>query len=118
MTDYKIVIPSFKRHDIICSRTIQMLMEYKIPMDKVYVFVVKEEFNDYKKVLPNLCNIVIGVQGINKQRDFIGSYFEDGQPLLSLDDDIVSLDQLDTENPTKTHKVECLDTLVYQTFLN
>ena len=117
MTDYCIVIPSFKRHDIICSRTIQMLMDYKIPMDKVYVFVVKEEFNAYKKVLPKLCNIVIGVQGVNKQRDFIGSYFEDGQPLLSLDDDIVSLDQLDTENPTKTHKVECLDTLVYETFI-
>ena len=114
--DYKIVIPSFKRHDIICSRTIGLLIDYKIPMDKVYVFVVEEEFNKYKSVLPNLCNIVIGVKGVARQRDFIGSYFEDGQPLLSLDDDIVSLDQLDTENTTKTKPIKCLDTLIYETF--
>tara|TARA_R110002167_G_scaffold71882_6_gene202635 strand:+ start:94 stop:1611 length:1518 start_codon:yes stop_codon:yes gene_type:complete len=114
--DYKIVIPSFKRHDIICSKTIGLLIDYKIPMDKVYVFVVEEEFNKYKSVLPNLCNIVIGVKGVARQRDFIGSYFEDGQPLLSLDDDIVSLDQLDIENTTKTKPIKCLDTLVYETF--
>ena len=114
--DYKIVIPSYKRHDIICSRTIGLLIEYKIPMNKVYVFVVQEEFNAYKLVLPNVCNIVVGVKGVNRQRDFISTYFDDGQPLVSLDDDIVSLDQLDIENTTKTKPVECLDTLIYETF--
>ena len=114
--DYKIVIPSFKRHDIICSRTIGLLIDYKIPMDKVYVFVVEEEYGKYKSVLPNLCNLIIGVEGVAKQRDFIGSYFDDGTALVSLDDDIVSLDQLDTDKEGKTTPVKCLDTLVYETF--
>ena len=95
--DYKIVIPSKGRFDSINKKTMKVLNDYDIDFEKVYVFVIEEEFDKYKEVLPVKCNIVIGVDGINKQRDFIGSYFVDGQPLVSLDDDISALYRLDKE---------------------
>ena len=114
--DYKIVIPSYKRADILRQRTIQMLMNYNIPMEKVYVFVVQEELNEYKNVLPNQCNIIVGVKGVARLRDFIGNYFDDGQALVSLDDDIVGLHQLDTITESKTKPLKDLETLIYDTF--
>ena len=61
--DYRIVIPSKGRFNTICDKTIAMLLEYNIPMNKVYVFVVEEEEEAYKNKLPNLCNVIVGVDG-------------------------------------------------------
>jgi hypothetical protein len=61
-------------------------------MDKVYVFVVDEEYEQYR-VLP--CNVIIGHKGLKEQRNFIINYFPEGTPLICLDDDIEYLDGLD-----------------------
>lgn len=114
--DYKIVIPSKGRFDSINKKTMKVLSTYDIDFEKVYVFVIEEEFDKYKEVLPAAVNIVIGVDGINKQRDFIGSYFVDGQPLVSLDDDISALYRLDKETGDKNNKLESIDTLILDTF--
>ena len=119
MIDFKIVIPSKGRADTICDKTISMLLNYHIPMNKVYVFVVQEESHAYKVALPNVCNVIVGVDGINKQRDFIATYFADGTPLVSLDDDITSVHLLNIDNDiihSGTKKLVGLDTLIYETF--
>ena len=119
MIDFKIVIPSKGRADTICDKTISMLLNYHIPMNKVYVFVIEEEAHAYKVALPNVCNVIVGVDGINKQRDFIATYFADGTPLVSLDDDITSVHLLNIDNDiihSGTKKLVGLDTLIYETF--
>ena len=117
--DYRIVIPSKGRAETICDRTIAMLSRYNTDFKKVYVFVVEEEAHAYRLALPNVCNVIVGVDGINKQRDFIANYFDDGQPLVSLDDDITSVHLLNLDNDISccgTKELQRLDTLIYETF--
>tara|TARA_R110000782_G_scaffold139851_12_gene232360 strand:- start:138 stop:1670 length:1533 start_codon:yes stop_codon:yes gene_type:complete len=117
--DYRIVIPSKGRFNTISDKTIAMLLEYNIPMNKVYVFVVEEEEEAYKNKLPNLCNVIVGVDGINKQRDFIATYFDEDEPLVSLDDDITAVHLLNLDNDIihcGTQKLKDLEPLIYDTF--
>jgi len=57
----------------------------------ITIFVVEEEYELYKNVLPNY-EIVIGVHGLVPQREFIEHYYPEGSKLIFLDDDIKSID--------------------------
>ena len=114
--DYKIVIPSYKRVNILLDKTLNLLINYKIDLSKVYVFVVEEEELLYKQQLPAVVNVVKGVKGISAQRDFISNYFDDGQPLVSLDDDITNLLTL-SPCKSKTDILDNFEELIYSTFL-
>ena len=81
---YKIVIPSYQRYELM---TLQHLGMYD-PKD-IYIFVAdKEEYNKYFKYW-NEYNIIIGEKGIKNQRNFITNYFDDGDIIVSMDDDII-----------------------------
>lgn len=84
----KFVIPSYNRLDILKSRTLALLEKHKIPKNSIYIFVVREEHSKYHKGLHLEYNIVIGKKGISNQRAFISEYFDDHEPLISLDDDV------------------------------
>lgn len=120
--DYKIAIPSYNRSSILLNRTINMLVENNISLNKVHVFVVEEEYSDYVNTLPKPCKIVVGRKGIAAQRNFIATYFLEGQPIVSLDDDIKSIQQLNESDTSigntakKTNKIYDLETLIYNTF--
>ena len=50
--DYKIAIPSYKRPEVIKQKTLRVLNEYKIPKERITIFVADEEENQvYKKSL-------------------------------------------------------------------
>jgi hypothetical protein len=88
---YIIVIPSYNRADLLNRKTLKVLNEYHIPRDVIYVFVAnKEEEEIYKKTLnPDYYgHLIVGVKGLKNQRNFISSYFKEGQEILNLDDDI------------------------------
>ena len=72
----KFAIPSYNRVDILKSNTIAMLEHYKIPKKQIYIFVVEEEYQQYKDALPDYKNIIIGVKGLYNQRNFITNYFK------------------------------------------
>ena len=81
---YKIVIPSYMRYELM---TLQHLGMFS-PKD-IYIFVAdKEEYNKYFKYW-NEYNIIIGEKGIKNQRNFITNYFDNGEIIVSLDDDII-----------------------------
>ena len=92
--NYKIVIPSLSRVDILKKRTLAMLDKHNINKSIVYIFVVWEEANAYTKELHNAYNIIVGEKGIAEQRSFISNYFPEDQPLISLDDDIKDIYEL------------------------
>jgi len=94
----KFAIPSYNRVDILKSNTIAMLEHYKIPKKQIYIFVVEEEYQQYKDALPDYKNIIIGVKGLYNQRNFITNYFKEGQYIVNLDDDIKKLNSLDNQN--------------------
>lgn len=94
---YKIVIPTFDRHDVIGKKTLKVLEENNIPVNIIYLFVAnKKEYDKYIKVLDNKyhSNILIGKKGLLNQRKYISNYFEEGEKLVHLDDDITNLHQL------------------------
>ena len=92
--NYKIVIPSLSRVTILKKRTLAMLEKHNIKKSIVYIFVVEEEANDYYKELHGY-NIIVGKKGISEQRTFISNYFDEDQPLISLDDDIKDIYELE-----------------------
>lgn len=57
----------------------------------ITIFVVEEEYELYKSVLPDYA-LVIGVHGLVPQREFMENYFEEGTHLIFLDDDITHID--------------------------
>jgi hypothetical protein len=85
----KVAIPSYQRFDILKNKSLALLQKLNIPMDTVYVFCVEEEYEQYKQ-LP--CHVVIGKHGLREQRNFIIDYFEEGEELLCMDDDLESID--------------------------
>jgi len=105
--DYKIVIPSYLRHKILEKKTLTTLKNNNIDKNKIYIFVANEnERNIYFNYLDgNLYGqIIIGVEGIRNQREFIKNYFEEGEYIVSCDDDIEQFYQLDFVDDKKKLK--------------
>jgi len=84
--DYVIAIPSFKREHALKTHTLRALRD--IPIEIIFIFVANDdEYIKYKTVLPDY-NIILGVEGLRDQRNFISQYFPLNQKILSIDDDI------------------------------
>jgi len=105
--DFKIVIPSYNRHKQLENKTLTTLKNNNINHKRIYIFVANEqERNTYFDYLDgNLYGqIIIGVKGIQQQREFIKQYFEQGDYLVSCDDDIEEFYHLEIENNKKVIK--------------
>jgi len=91
---YVIAIPSYHRADICNEKTLAMLSDNHIPKERIHVYVVKEEYDLYKKTLdPSLYHsLTIGKKGLVQQREFIMHQYPEGQAIVFLDDDIQSVD--------------------------
>jgi hypothetical protein len=92
--NYKIAIPSYKRPSICNSKTLKTLHDAGVSKDKIFVFVVEEELQDYEKTLDTdfYGSIVVGDHGLVQQRTVITNYFNELQPIVYLDDDIEMID--------------------------
>lgn len=77
----KIVIPSYNRY--LDFKTISHLKGYH-----VFLFVVQEEYEEYKNRYGDTCEIIVGEKGLHNQRNFISNYFDEGEILVCMDDDI------------------------------
>jgi hypothetical protein len=99
----KYVIPSYKRTETLLKKTIKLLNNYKIPDEDIYIFVAPEEYQLYLDAFPTY-NVVQGRLGLCNQRNYITSYFEEGEELVCLDDDVEEL--LVLENGTLTSLVD------------
>ena len=65
-SDYVIAIPSYKRVETLEKKTLTLLQKYKIPSDKIYIFVADEkEKKEYTEGLSKYYReIVVGKPGI------------------------------------------------------
>jgi len=87
---YKVAIPSYRRSDIIASKTLATLNRGGVLNEDIHIFVVAEEEELYKQACPHY-KIIVGVLGLVNQRNFIQNYFPIGTPILFIDDDIKEL---------------------------
>jgi hypothetical protein len=84
---FKIVIPTYDRSDRF--ETLAFLGRNNIPVQNIYIFVASEEERQkYINSFGNEYNFIIGVEGLVNQRNFISNYFDEGEILISMDDDI------------------------------
>ena len=86
---YVIAIPSYKRSMILLYKTLNFLERNSIDPKLIHIFIVEEDLDDYNQIPTYLYNdLIVGVKGIVKQREFIDNYFDEGTCIVSLDDDI------------------------------
>ena len=87
--NYFIVIPSYNRIDQIQEKTLKLLKNHKIDMDKVYVFTDPSEYKLYKKELKKWkVNVIKSKDSILETRNHIIKYFDNNIKIVEMDDDV------------------------------
>ncbi len=86
------VIPSLSRIKTLHDKALQLLIKkYKILPESIYIFVVKNEIEEYtaflKPLYPSI-HILIGPIGLNNMRNHIRYHFPENTNMVCLDDDI------------------------------
>jgi len=89
--NYVIAIPSYDRVEMLQNKTLSYLEKQNINKDNIYIFVANEE--EYLKYQYINYNIIIGELGLFNQRNFISNYFNEGQYIISIDDDVDDIKQ-------------------------
>ena len=77
----KIAIPSYNRFEDL--KTLKHLDGCD-----VYLFVVEEEYEEYNTRYGDKCKIIVGDKGLMNQRNFMTNYFDEGEIITYMDDDI------------------------------
>lgn len=106
MVNYRIVIPSYKRPQILMDKTIKLLESHNIEPKNIDILIATpSEGKEYKLVLPkkyHKCIIYHYQSGIGAVRNFIQGYYKyetKVKYLVSIDDDIDKI--LDWDQPIK-----------------
>merc|ERR1712112_157876 len=89
----------------ILVKTLRMLESHLIATERVNLFVNSEQEKvDYRKALAvserwKNVNIIVGVDGILEQRNFIVKYYPEGKYIISIDDDVECVYVKNVYNP-------------------
>lgn len=90
--DYVVAVRSHKRSDTINNKTLKLLKDNNIPMDKVYIFCCKTQFEDYRKTIdPKITLIDGGSKGTAYCSRAIRLYFPENKYIIYMDDDVKKL---------------------------
>jgi hypothetical protein len=102
--EYIIAIPTYRRATVCRDKTLATLQRNGIPKELIFVFVVEDEYDLYKDTLnpETYGKLVVGYKGLITQREYIESFFQDGQLIVSMDDDIEHIDLTMMGNPNPT----------------
>jgi hypothetical protein len=112
-----IAIPSYNRVNTLKEKTLKVLQEYGIPIEKIYVFVANEEQRVlYDEIREQVGEIVVGVKGLTEVRNFISGYFPEGTELVFIDDDIRSFIEYDPEVKRKEKRLVSLIDVIERGF--
>ena len=89
-----VAIPTYDRVDELKNKTLKLLLSRNIPPEFIYIFVANEsEDKKYRENIPkeNYNKIIIGKKGIANQRNFMIDYFNEGEHIVFIDDDITNI---------------------------
>lgn len=118
LKDYVIAIPSYKRANTLNTRTLKLLQEYNIEETRIYIFVADQEEKEiYEKTIDKYYNqIIVGEVGIKNIRNFMPNYFDEGQHIVYMDDDLYRIEECvndDLLEDKKNNKLQRLSLLHY-----
>lgn len=84
-----VAVPSYNRVSIFKTKTFKVLMDNAVNINDVYLFVAnQEQYDAYRSELPEELKIIIGEKGMCNIRNFMTNYFNDGDVVVYMDDDI------------------------------
>lgn len=94
----KFVIPSFNRIDEIKNKSLKFLEKYDIDFNDVYIFIRNDDkyIEEYKNI-PKVNTVICEVKGIGNTHNFITDYFDEGEIIIELDDDLTKMINKDKE---------------------
>ncbi len=116
--NYNIVIPSYKRAEKLKSHTLELLKDFE--PDCINIFVANEnELENYKNICGEQYNYIVGEGGKANIENIITNYFDDGELLIHLDDDIIDIFEVIklNEKKFKRLKVDNLNTFFENAFI-
>ncbi len=91
----KICIPSYNRYETIQEKSIKVLLNAGYKPQEIDVFVADEEqLIKYREKIDKDISIIIAIKGLKEVREFIFNYYDQGEHLLCLDDDIEEVREL------------------------
>ena len=106
----KIIIPSYKRANILKNNTLLLLKNHKVPKKLIDIVVeTKEMAKEYRKICGNYNFIVSSTNGICEKRNFVRHYYyneTDFKYIFSIDDDIQQLLTINNECPNILSVIE------------
>jgi len=88
---YRIAIPSYKRPVQLRDATLALLQKHSVPSELIDVFVSDEEQHaEYANTLTpgTYGQLIVAVPGMGAVRNFKTDYYEEGQHIFYMDDDI------------------------------
>lgn len=109
---YVIAIPSYQRPAMLFKKTLTTLAKQLKRLPAIYIFLAndtelvdyQEEYKTFIQQHHNFAKVikfVIGVPGLVAQRNFIMNWFQPGQYIIGMDDDVEGFYKLNTHgNPT------------------
>jgi len=115
----KICIPSFNRYETIQDKSIKVLLNAGYKPQEIDVFVANEEqLIKYREKIDKDISIIIAVKGLKEVREFIFNYYDEGEKLLCLDDDIEAVRELykNEEDKSRLRPVDNLKEIVDKGF--
>lgn len=93
--DYVVAIPSYQRAEQLEKRTLTLLLEGGVDPERVHVFLHDNDptISEYADVAQRtgINLIVTKARGITAQRTGIAALWPEGQPVVSMDDDVTAL---------------------------
>ena len=93
--DFNIIIPSHERFNQIQNKTLSLLKKHNIPMDKVFIFVSPESYDEYLEIQD--VNLVLSKNTITDTRNHIIEYFDEDTKIIELDDDVEDIIDFSTD---------------------
>jgi len=91
----RICIPSYNRYETIQQKSIKVLLNAGYKPQEINIFVANEEqLIKYREKIDPSISIIVAIKGLKEVREFIFNYYDEGEHLLCLDDDIEAIRQL------------------------
>lgn len=97
---WRVAIPTYRRAETLCKKTLKMLAESSVPADRIDIFVANTaERAVYERVLPRerYSRLIVALPGLRHARNFISRFYPQGQRVVSLDDDLTRFEMRTSE---------------------